>query len=63
MFRQEGNRIIFHYDAEELWVEPWGEDAVRVRATKQAIMPEKNWALIRQPEVKDVVVNITADGA
>lgn len=63
MLRQEGNRIIFHYDAEELWVEPWGKDAVRVRATKQAVMPEEDWALITQPEVRDVVVNVTADGA
>ena len=51
MLRQKGNRIIFHYDAEELWVEPWGENAVRVRATKDAAMPEENWALLSPEEV------------
>ena len=48
MLKQEGNRIIFHYDAEELWIEPWGENAVRIRATKNAHMPEENWALLPQ---------------
>ena len=52
MIRQEGNRIIFHYDAEELWIEPWGENAVRVRATKDASMPEENWALLSLEEVQ-----------
>ena len=45
MLRIEGQRIIFHYDAEELWIEPWGENALRVRATKNAEMPRENWAL------------------
>lgn len=62
MFRQEGNRIIFHYDAEELWVEPWGENAVRVRATKDAAMPEENWALLC-PDTVPCRIQIDEDGA
>ena len=23
VFQQEGNRLKYHYDAEELWLEPW----------------------------------------
>ncbi len=38
-------RLIYHYDAEEVWIEPWGPDALRVRATKEHRMPEENWAL------------------
>ena len=34
MLSQEGNKLVYHYDAEELWIEPWGDNAVRVRATK-----------------------------
>ncbi len=63
MLRQEGNRIIFHYDAEELWIEPWGEHAVRVRATKNAKMPSENWALAGQEMPKDVKINVTEQGA
>ena len=63
MLRQEGNRIIFHYDAEELWIEPWGEHAVRVRATKNAEMPSENWALAEQKLPQAISINITEQGA
>ena len=62
MFRQEKDRLIFHYDAEELWVEPWGENAVRVRATKNAHMPEEDWALL-PPEQTSCRIHIREDGA
>ena len=45
MLTLEGNKIIFHYDAETLWIEPWGPNALRVRATKEALMPSEDWAL------------------
>ncbi|KFY69901.1 hypothetical protein V499_09653 [Pseudogymnoascus sp. VKM F-103] len=45
MLSQQDNRLVFHYDAEELWIEPWGENALRVRATKQRSMPTEGWAL------------------
>lgn len=62
MLRQDGNRIIFHYDAEELWIEPWGENAVRVRGTKNAHMPEENWALL-PPEDTACSVCVNEEGA
>jgi alpha-D-xyloside xylohydrolase len=45
MFSQDSNRLIFTYDAEKLWIEPWGANALRVRATKLWRMPEENFAL------------------
>ncbi len=42
-------KIIYRYDAEEVWIEAWGRDALRVRATKERQMPKENWAL-REPE-------------
>ena len=44
LFKQDG-RLVYRFDAEELWVEAWGESALRVRATKVAKMPEQDWAL------------------
>ena len=44
-FRQEKNILKFHYDAEELWIEPWGKNSFRVRATKMAEMGLEKWAL------------------
>lgn len=52
MLTLEEQKIIYHYDAEELWIEPWGENAVRVRATKTNQLPKQNWALIEQNEVQ-----------
>ncbi|MDO4275913.1 MAG: glycoside hydrolase family 31 protein [Eubacteriales bacterium] len=46
MFRKDGNRLIFQYDAEKMWIEPWGENGLRVRSTKEAEMPERDWALL-----------------
>ena len=42
------NKIIFHYDAETLWIEPWGKNGLRIRATKNNQMPEENWALLEK---------------
>lgn len=47
MISQEGNRLLYSYDAEQLWIEPWGQNAVRIRATKMDNMPTEDWALLR----------------
>ncbi|KAL1964474.1 hypothetical protein VTN77DRAFT_6900 [Rasamsonia byssochlamydoides] len=49
MLLSENNRLIYRYDAETLWIEAWGPNALRVRATKQAQMPGENWALQIDP--------------
>lgn len=66
MLRQENTRLIFEYDAEILWIEPWGGNSLRVRATKLPAMPrpmlpqaDAEWALL-PPE--DSLVHITTDG-
>lgn len=45
MLFEGGNKLCFTYDAETLWVEAWGENALRVRATKTHTMPIEDWAL------------------
>lgn len=50
VLKQEGNRLIYSYDAEKLWLEPWGKNSLRVRASKQAEMPQEDWALLRPAE-------------
>jgi alpha-D-xyloside xylohydrolase len=58
MFYKEDDRLRFHYDAEELYIEPWGDDALRVRATKQHTMPSEDWALqkARAPSKVDISI-------
>lgn len=62
MLTQKDNRIIYHYDAEEVWIEAWGENAVRIRATKNACMPEYDWALL-PPEKTECSITINELGA
>lgn len=49
MFSQQDDKLVFRYDDETLWIEPWNADALRVRATKQPSMPAEDWALGGQP--------------
>jgi len=55
-------KLIFHYDTEEVWIEPWGANALRVRATKEHKMPEENWALNNRGRV-DYEITRTEHGA
>lgn len=62
MIEIKHEKLIFRYDAEEVWIEPWGPDALRVRATKEHKMPEENWALCSRGQA-DSHITYTADGA
>ena len=46
MFERAGARIIWRLKDQTLWVEPWGRDSVRIRATTLAEMPERDWSLL-----------------
>jgi alpha-D-xyloside xylohydrolase len=61
MLRQEKNRLIREFDSEKLWIEPWGANSLRVRATKVAKMPmpEEEWALL-PPAGTDAQITVDA---
>ncbi|MDR2079777.1 MAG: glycoside hydrolase family 31 protein [Treponema sp.] len=48
LFTKEKNRLIYRYDAERLWIEPWGKNSLRVRSSQMAEMPLEDWALLHQ---------------
>lgn len=58
MLSQQDNRLVFRYDAEELWIEPWRENSLRVRATKQRSMPTEGWALEVSPASPKATITI-----
>ncbi|MCR5475165.1 MAG: family 31 glucosidase [Lachnospiraceae bacterium] len=62
MITVEGWKLIYRYDSETLTIEPWGNDAVRVRATKCANMPEEDWALTI-PQTTDADISKDEEGA
>lgn len=61
MLQQDKKRLIRTFDSETLWIEPWGNNSLRIRATKMAHMPapEEEWAL-EPPDATQV--SIVIDG-
>ncbi len=55
MIYKNGKQLVYRYDAEKLLIEPWGENALRIRATKCADFPENNWALTERPDTPDKI--------
>lgn len=45
MLNKQDNKLIFRRDDQLLWIEPWGNNAFRVRCTKLSSMPTEDWAL------------------
>ncbi|KAK8037128.1 glycosyl hydrolase [Apiospora marii] len=58
MLYEEDGRLVFRYDAEKLWIEPWGPNAFRVRATKAGTMPQADWALDLAPPAAQATISI-----
>lgn len=48
-FTQNGKRLMGRSGSETIWIEPWGENSLRVRMTKEAHMDQNDWALIDTP--------------
>lgn len=62
MFIQESSRLTYTYDHEVLTIEPWGPNALRVRATKCATMPTEDWALDEPVPSLTPQIAIAAEG-
>jgi alpha-D-xyloside xylohydrolase len=45
MFEEKDGELLFSYDNETLWIQPWSNDAFRIRATKLNTFSTENWAL------------------
>ncbi len=45
MFLEKEGKLIYSYDGETVCIEAWGEDAVRVRATKNQSFTGRDWEL------------------
>jgi alpha-D-xyloside xylohydrolase len=46
MFEEDGPRLVWRLKEQTLWVEPWGRDSIRVRATVLPEMPLRDWSLL-----------------
>ena len=60
MLRQENNRLIREFDAEQLWIEPWGANSLRIRVTRSSRrpLPQEEWALLPPaPQVASITID------
>lgn len=62
-FSKEKNRLVYCYDYEKVWIEPWGSNSLRVRATHQKMMPEREWALLCPGSNVEPEIEIQTDAA
>ncbi|ANY70029.1 family 31 glucosidase [Paenibacillus sp. BIHB 4019] len=63
LFQKEGNRLIWQFDAEKLWIEPWGANSLRIRATRHSEMQSELWALLAPVEESLSAIQINEDSA
>ncbi|MAT73330.1 MAG: family 31 glucosidase [Planctomycetaceae bacterium] len=45
-FTASDNRLIWRLRGQTLWVEPWGDETLRVRATMLPDMPQRDWSVL-----------------
>ena len=62
-FIREGNALVCRRLGETLRLEPWGRDALRVRAAMGESLDAEPWALTESPKTADSRVEIGEDGA
>ena len=62
-FCREGNALVCRRLGETLRLEPWGPDALRVRATMGEDFDPEPWALTEPPEAAECAVSIGEDMA
>lgn len=61
---EDGTRLGFRFDSEILYIEPWGKNALRVRATCLAKLQDKPWALTETPtETPKPTIDIQSSSA
>ena len=57
-FSQEPGALIYEYDCELLRIDAWGENSLRVRATKMCAMPPQDWVLTEPVKPTSPVIEI-----
>ena len=57
MFYQKENQLYYSYDNQQVCVEPWGPNALRVRITANSSFTDQDWAL--SEPVERISPNIT----
>ena len=57
-FEKKQNGLLFKHQGETIFLEAWGKDSLRVRATRCSRFTDQDWALTEEPEASQAVVEI-----
>ena len=58
MFKSMNQGVLFEYQGEKLLAQAWGENAVRIRATRNVQFTDEEWALLPfEREFNEIVIN------
>lgn len=49
-FTSQGGKLVWQFDNETLWIEPWGRNSLRLRSTHLSKISGENWALLNPKE-------------
>lgn len=63
MLKELGARLVREEDHEILWIEAWGENALRIRATKEPNMPDRDWALLPPAASASAEIRMSSEAA
>ncbi|MBR0144714.1 MAG: family 31 glucosidase [Clostridia bacterium] len=63
MFEIQDGRLVYGFERERLWVEPWGENSVRVRGAKDGVLRENEVGALDKAKPVTAEIRITEDGA
>lgn len=63
IFYEKEQSLFYHFDAETVQIQPWGENSFRVRATKDPEFSRYNWALYRKPKAMDIEIKMEEESA
>ena len=61
-FEQKGDALCYRYQAERLFIEPWGENSLRVRSMKSAERDKEDWALLPPAKTCQPKIVVREDG-
>ncbi|KAF3352362.1 hypothetical protein VdG1_09049 [Verticillium dahliae VDG1] len=63
MLQTVDDKLVFKFDAETLWIQPWGANALRIRSTRAREMPDEDWALLKPaPATPNVTIDEQSGG-
>jgi alpha-D-xyloside xylohydrolase len=63
VLKLEGKRLVRCFDDETLWIEPWGVNSLRVRASHRCRMEDADGALLKPPESRAAELTIEGQSA